>query len=66
MWLGRDSDSSERLTATFPEAWAEMLETLTTERLAQKQAGASMAEMRKAAFAKLVTAFGPPDLTGPV
>lgn len=56
----------ERLTATFPEAWAEMLETLTAERLVQKQAGASMAEMRQAAFAKLVTAFGPPDLTGPV
>ncbi|MFM1977377.1 MAG: hypothetical protein RL145_2223 [Pseudomonadota bacterium] len=51
----------ERLTAAFPEAWAEMLETLTAERLAQKQAGATMAEMRQAAFEKLVAAFGPPD-----
>jgi precorrin-2 dehydrogenase/sirohydrochlorin ferrochelatase len=56
----------ERLTATFPEAWAEMLETLTAERLAQKQAGASMAEMRAAAFAKLVAAFGPPNPSGPI
>lgn len=56
----------ERLTATFPEAWAEMLDTLTAERLAQKQAGASMAEMRAAAFAKLVAAFGPPNPSGPI
>jgi precorrin-2 dehydrogenase/sirohydrochlorin ferrochelatase len=51
----------ERLTAAFPEAWAEMLETLTAERLEQKKAGASMAEMRQAAFEKLVATFGPPD-----
>jgi precorrin-2 dehydrogenase/sirohydrochlorin ferrochelatase len=51
----------ERLAATFPEAWGDMLEVLTAERLQQKQAGSSMAEMRKAAFMKLAEAFGPPD-----
>ncbi len=55
----------ERLTATFPEAWTEMLETLAAERLGQKQAGASMAEMRQAAFAKLVAVFGPPNPSEP-
>ncbi len=55
----------ERLTAAFPDAWADMLETLTAERLIQKQAGASMAEMRQAAFEKLVATFGPPDPSAP-
>jgi precorrin-2 dehydrogenase/sirohydrochlorin ferrochelatase len=55
----------ERLTSAFPEAWADMLETLAAERLAQKQAGASMAEMRQAAFAKLVAVFGPPNPSDP-
>ena len=55
----------ERLTSAFPEAWADLLETLTAERLVQKQAGASMAEMRQAAFAKLVAVFGPPNPPDP-
>jgi len=51
----------ERLSAAFPEAWAEMLDALAAERRMQKQNGASMAEMRASAFAKLVEAFGPAD-----
>ena len=52
----------ERLAATVPEAWDEMMETLAAERLKQKESGATMAEMREAAFAKLIAAFGPPNL----
>lgn len=55
----------ERLAAAFPEAWTQILETLTAERLEQKKAGASMAEMREAAFVKLVAAFGPPNSADP-
>lgn len=55
----------ERLAAAFPEAWAQILETLTAERLEQKKAGASMAEMRESAFVKLVAAFGPPNSADP-
>lgn len=49
----------ERLAASFPEEWAEMLESLAAERQALKSAGATMAEMKQAALARLEATFGP-------
>jgi precorrin-2 dehydrogenase / sirohydrochlorin ferrochelatase len=51
----------ERLTAAFPETWAVVLDELAQARQAQKQAGASMADMRRAAFATLEDQFGKSD-----
>jgi precorrin-2 dehydrogenase/sirohydrochlorin ferrochelatase len=51
----------ERLTAVFPETWAMVLDELAQARQAQKQAGASMADMRRAAFTTLEAQFGKSD-----
>jgi precorrin-2 dehydrogenase/sirohydrochlorin ferrochelatase len=51
----------ERLAAAFPETWAEMLDELAKARQGQKQAGASMADMRRAAFTTLEAQFGKSD-----